>query len=91
VIIDKMRSEGCDCVALVCTELPILVTAELSSLPTLDSTRMLARAALEVAIGDRTMPTWKGGPVRADRQHAGPLLRRPRGREGPVPLRSLGR
>jgi aspartate racemase len=47
----------------VCTEIPLLVTPEASPLPTLDSTRLLARAAFEVAAGQRAMPTWRGGPV----------------------------
>jgi Nitronate monooxygenase len=44
-------------------EIPLLVTPGVSALPTLDSTRLLARAALEVAIGRRPMPTWRGGPA----------------------------
>jgi hypothetical protein len=34
-----------------------------SPLPALDSTRLLARAAFEVAVGERAMPTWHGGPI----------------------------
>ena len=49
--------------ALVCTEIPLLITADVSPLPILDSTRLLAAAAVEVAIGDRAMPTWLGGPL----------------------------
>jgi aspartate racemase len=49
-IIEGLRSrEGCDAVVLGCTELPLLVTEGVSSLPTLDSTRLLARAAIEYA------------------------------------------
>ena len=62
-IIDKLADEGCDAVALVCTEIPLLISAEASPLPTLDSTRLLARAAVEVAIGERQMPDWRGGPL----------------------------
>ena len=62
-IIDKLATEGCDAVALVCTEIPLLITPEISPLPTLDSTRLLARAAVEVAIGERPMPEWRGGAV----------------------------
>jgi aspartate racemase len=62
-IIDKLAAEGCDAVALVCTEIPLLITAETSPLPILDSTRLLARAAVEVAIGERPMPQWAGGPI----------------------------
>ncbi|WP_129790640.1 aspartate/glutamate racemase family protein [Sphingosinicella sp. CPCC 101087] len=62
-IIEKLAARGCDAVALVCTEIPLLVAPEDSPLPTLDSTRLLARAAVEVAIGERPMPTWRGGAV----------------------------
>jgi aspartate racemase len=63
-IIDKLAADGCDAVALVCTEIPLLITQDISPLPILDSTRLLAKAAVEVAIGDKAMPEWRGGPVR---------------------------
>jgi len=44
--IARLAERGCDAVALACTEIPLLVRAEESPLPTLDSTRLLARAAL---------------------------------------------
>jgi aspartate racemase len=62
-IIEKLADDGCDAVALVCTEIPLLITPEVSPLPILDSTRLLARAAVEVAIGERSVPEWRGGPV----------------------------
>ncbi|WP_331755654.1 amino acid racemase [Streptomyces sp. NBC_01643] len=62
-IIDQLAGRGCDAVALVCTEIPLLVPPEVSPLPTLDSTRLVTLAALDVAVGDRTMPTWRGGPI----------------------------
>ena len=62
-IIDKLARQGCDAVALVCTEIPLLITADVSPLPILDSTRLLARAAVAVAIEERPMPEWRGGPV----------------------------
>lgn len=62
-IIQRLANEGCDSVALVCTEIPLLITADVSPLPTLDSTRLLAAAAVEVAIGERSMPAWCGGPL----------------------------
>jgi aspartate racemase len=62
-IIEKLKNEGCDAVALVCSEIPLLVAAEVSPLPTLDSTRLLAKAAVEVALGERPMPVWRGGPA----------------------------
>jgi aspartate racemase len=51
-VIDRMKSEGCDAVALACTELPLIITPETSPLPVLDSTRLLARAALRRAVLD---------------------------------------
>lgn len=60
-IIARMRGDGCDAVALSCTEIPLLVTPEHSPLPTLDSTRLLASAALHVAMGLEPMPSWRGG------------------------------
>jgi len=49
-VIGKLEEQGCDAVVLGCTEIPLLVTREGSPLPTLDSTRILARAALKKAI-----------------------------------------
>jgi aspartate racemase len=62
-IIEDLKSRGCDGVALVCTEIPLLIRPEDSPLPTLDSTRLLARAALAVATGAKPLPTWRGGPI----------------------------
>ena len=62
-IIEKLAAEGCDAVALVCTEIPLLITQDVSPLPILDSTRLLARAAVEVATGERAMPEWRGGSL----------------------------
>ncbi|WP_327129954.1 aspartate/glutamate racemase family protein [Streptomyces sp. NBC_01727] len=61
-IIERLADRGCDAVALVCTEIPLLITPEVSSLPTLDSARLVARAAYDVAVGERAMPEWRGGP-----------------------------
>jgi aspartate racemase len=62
-VIARLRDRGCDAVALVCTEIPLLIAPSDSPLPTLDSTRLLARALFEVAVGGRPMPTWRGGSV----------------------------
>ena len=62
-VIADLKRAGCDAVALSCTEIPLLITEEVSPLPILDSTRLLARAAVEVAIGERPMPARYGGPV----------------------------
>jgi aspartate racemase len=50
-IIEGMKRSGCEAVILGCTEIPLLVVPEESPLPTLDSTRLLARAALKYAVG----------------------------------------
>jgi aspartate racemase len=49
-VIDRLKNQGCDAVILGCTEIPLLISQEYSSLPTLDSTRLLARAALKRAM-----------------------------------------
>jgi aspartate racemase len=49
-VIRTLKEEGCDGVVLGCTEIPLLVTPESSPLPTLDSTRLLARAAVRKVI-----------------------------------------
>ena len=64
-VIETLRSRGCDAVALVCTEIPLLITPEVSPLPALDSTRLLAIATVDVALGGREMPRWRGGPMAA--------------------------
>jgi aspartate racemase len=46
-VIGRMKDEGCDAVVLGCTELPLIMNDGNSPLPTLDSTRLLARAALQ--------------------------------------------
>ena len=50
-VIARMKAAGCDAVVLGCTEIPLLVDDSTSPLPTLDSTRLLARAALRRAVG----------------------------------------
>ena len=83
-IIDKLAARGCDAVALVCTEIPLLITAEDSPLPILDSTRLLARAAVDVALGGaadaelaRRAGDSAGALMRPDRSGARLHLSRP--------------
>lgn len=45
-VIERLKAEGCDAVILGCTEIPLIMSDANSPLPTLDSTRLLARAAL---------------------------------------------
>ena len=52
-VIARLKSEGCDAVVLGCTEIPLIVIDTNSPLPTLDSTRLLARAALRKAASFR--------------------------------------
>ncbi|MGH8284622.1 MAG: aspartate/glutamate racemase family protein [Steroidobacteraceae bacterium] len=49
-VIGRMKDEGCDAVVLGCTEIPLIMNDSNSPLPTLDSTRLLARAALRRAV-----------------------------------------
>lgn len=51
-VIDHFKIQGCDAVILGCTEIPLIIDDDNSALPTLDSTRLLARAALRHAIGE---------------------------------------
>lgn len=62
-VIERLAERGCDAVALVCTEIPLLVSEAESPLPVLDSTRLLARAAVEVALGRQPAPKWRGGAL----------------------------
>jgi len=56
--IDGLRARGADCVILGCTEIPLIITSANSTLPVLDSTRLLARHAVLEALND--------GPIAAE-------------------------
>ena len=49
-VIEQLAARGCDAVILGCTEIPLLISPADSVLPVLDSTRILARAALRAAL-----------------------------------------
>lgn len=49
-VIGRLKEQGCDAVVLGCTEIPLLMNDGNSPLPTLDSTRLLARAAVKEAL-----------------------------------------
>jgi aspartate racemase len=49
-VVGRLKEQGCDAVVLGCTELPLVLNDANSPLPTLDSTRLLARAALRRAV-----------------------------------------
>jgi aspartate racemase len=55
-VIARMKDEGCDSVILGCTEIPLIMNDSNSPLPTLDSTRLLARAALRRAVPGTAAP-----------------------------------
>jgi aspartate racemase len=54
-VIGRLKDQGCDAVVLGCTELPLILNDGNSALPTLDSTRLLARAALKRAVQEKTV------------------------------------
>jgi len=49
----RLRDNGCDAVVLGCTEIPLIINETNSPLPCLDSTRLLAHAALDHSVGKR--------------------------------------
>jgi len=55
-VTEKLKTRGCDAVVLGCTEIPLIVRPEDSPLPTLDSTRLLARAAVRRAVLGEAVP-----------------------------------
>ena len=63
--IDDLRRAGADCAILGCTEIPLIISEANSSLPILDSTRLLARHAVREAIDDRPLPPGGGWIVRS--------------------------
>ncbi len=50
-VAERMKAAGCESMILGCTELPLIAEEASSPLPLLDSTRLLARAALRRAVG----------------------------------------
>ena len=49
-VMEELKGRGCDAAVLGCTEIPLIVRPDDAPLPTLDSTRLLARAALQRAL-----------------------------------------
>jgi aspartate racemase len=49
-VMRALKQRGCDAAVLGCTEIPLVVDPSDSPLPTLDSTRLLARAAIREAL-----------------------------------------
>ncbi len=55
--IEDLQAQGAECVILGCTEIPLIITPENSPLPTLDSTRLLAKYAVAEAMSERDLPS----------------------------------
>jgi aspartate racemase len=55
-VIERLRLQGCDAVVLGCTEIPLVISDANACLPTLDSTRLLARAALRFSLSGQNAP-----------------------------------
>jgi aspartate racemase len=54
-VMRQLQAQGCDAVVLGCTEIPLLMNDANSPLPTLDSTRLLARAAVRRSVHTRAL------------------------------------
>ena len=65
-IISRLADKGCSAVAMACTELSLLVPPSVSPVPLLNSTRLLAQAAVDTAVGRHPLPQWRGGHERLD-------------------------
>jgi len=55
-VIERMQVQGCEAVVLGCTEIPLIMDDGNAALPTLDSTRLLAKAALRRAVYEAAAP-----------------------------------
>ena len=55
-VIASLGERGCEAAVLACTEIPLLVEPGDCPLPTLDSTRLLARAAIRCALENDPVP-----------------------------------
>ncbi len=58
--IEELKTRGAECVILGCTEIPLIVTETNSPLPILDSTRLLAKYAVNEATSDRPIEIKSG-------------------------------
>ena len=71
--VDDLGKDGCEALVIGCPELGALLTPASSPLPLLDASRLLADAAVAVAVGTAPMPSWRGG--RPERSVAEPVAR----------------
>ncbi len=58
--IKELQDDGADCVILGCTEIPLIISDDNSPLPTLDSTRLLAKHAVRMAVTDAPLQSAGG-------------------------------
>jgi aspartate racemase len=58
--IEALGEQGAECVILGCTEIPLIISDSNSSLPVLDSTRLLAKYAVKVAVDERPLTSEDG-------------------------------
>jgi aspartate racemase len=58
--IADLKARGAQCVILGCTEIPIIINDDNSPLPTLDSTRLLAKYAVREAVSERALSVKSG-------------------------------
>ena len=64
---EELRADGCDAVVLGCTEIPLILNDGNSALPVLDTTRLVATAAVDLALSEHPLPSWRGGkPLAAE-------------------------
>lgn len=54
--IKDLKDQGAECVILGCTEIPLIINSKNSVLPTLDSTRLQAKYAVELAVSNKELP-----------------------------------
>lgn len=54
--IESLKQEGAECVILGCTEIPLIISAENSPLPVIDSTRVLAKYSVKIALSGEKLP-----------------------------------
>lgn len=54
--IEMLKQRGAKCVILGCTEIPLIINTENSALPVLDTTRLLAKAAVNLALSNSELP-----------------------------------
>ena len=72
-VIGRLKTQGCDCVILGCTEIPLLVHADDCPLPTLDSTRLLAHSAVRTLCGSASNLVGNRRPLKGDAHTRQPI------------------